>query len=355
MHNNYLEIVLDNKIYYQRTPNSKFTEFTLDGIKLNTYDQLPKEIKDIAEEMIASEENPNDYFEYRIIEDEVLITKITALSATHIKIPTTINGFPVTGLDNSIIPMGATIEQIQIPESVTFFNEACFSDAINLRFVNIPANITKIPDFCFHSCYNISGVDFSNITEIGEYAFKNCHSFINIDLSSVEKIGAHAFDSCSFLKKIKFSPNLKIINNGTFKCCSGLEKLKLPENLEKLEVSSFEDCFALCEINFPENLKTIGHFCFHRSGLTDIILPNKLNYIGEFAFGRTSLKSIEINSKIKIEDSALIDCKNIKEIILADKSFYPKSLDIIHLNKVKVLTDEGDYISFNTEKRGEER
>lgn len=59
---NYLEIMSGNKIYSQRTPTSKFVEFSLDGIKQNTYEELPNKIKEISLDMIDMEQKSTKVF-----------------------------------------------------------------------------------------------------------------------------------------------------------------------------------------------------------------------------------------------------------------------------------------------------
>lgn len=359
MHNDYLTIILEDKIYTQRTSTSKFTEFTLNGIKLNTYDELPKEIKQIADEMILSETSPETFFEYQKIDNEIVITKINNLNATHIKIPEYINGLPVTTLDTSIIPEGSKIKQIQLPETIENFADACFANAIQLRFVNIPHKIIKIPNHCFHNCYTISGIDFSNIKEIGKYAFTSCYGLKRIDLSSVEKINEHAFHNCPFLKNVILSENLKTLENGTFKSCLELNNIKLPNKIEILEDSVFEDCFQLKNISFPDSLRSIGNYCFCRCReINSFTAPRNLEDIGRYAFGLTDLETINLNFNIKnIYESTFSDCKNLKNIILTNMSSNViELLGIDYIDKIKIITNDGQYIDVrNYKERGVEK
>lgn len=89
-------------------------------------------------------------------------------------------------------------EKVQIPESidgksVSILGKRLFADHKELRFVDIPANITEIEMECFHGCWNLEKVNLSNgLKIIGMLAF-SCHVSKPLDIpASVEKIAGGA-------------------------------------------------------------------------------------------------------------------------------------------------------------------
>lgn len=324
----YLEIILNNKIYTQRTPNSKFIEFNLDGTKQNTYNELPNDIKAIADDMISCEENPELYFEYMEFDNKIVITSIYNVDIEHVKIPEFIDGLPVVDLDYSIIPPDSKIKQIQLPETLEFFSERTFMNAKILNYINMPSKIKVIPRDCFSRCENINGINLSNIEEIEENAFINCKSIKSIDLPNIEYIGMCAFEGCTSLKTAKLSDKLKDIEAATFKSCIGLEEIKLSNVLESLEGNVFENCFKLNKINLPDTLHHIGLYCFyHCENLKEISFPKNLQYIGKYAFSRSGLETIEFNSKIKkICEFVFYNCPNISKLKMSDAAYFPLSI-----------------------------
>ena len=67
MAKNYNVIILDNIVYKQRTPNSKFIKTNSRGEELERFDEIPTEIDKIVNLYEDIKENPDKYFEYEIL------------------------------------------------------------------------------------------------------------------------------------------------------------------------------------------------------------------------------------------------------------------------------------------------
>ena len=65
--------------------------------------------------------------------------------------------------------------------------------------LNLPKNLTAIPDHCFENCKSIELVYPQElVTVIGNYAFSGCDNLKRVRISSnVKKIGDYAFNECS--------------------------------------------------------------------------------------------------------------------------------------------------------------
>ena len=65
-------------------------------------------------------------------------------------------------------------------------------------FEDITYNVTKIDDYAFISCSNLTSVTIpNNVVSIGEQAFKGCNGLTSIDIpNSVTTIGSYAFAYC---------------------------------------------------------------------------------------------------------------------------------------------------------------
>ena len=116
-------------------------------------------------------------------------------------IPSSVNGIPVTSIEDLVFSYATSITSIIIPSSVTSIGTAAFTGWSNLQSINIPTQITRI--------------------ELN--AFKNCSSLQSIILPpSVTFIGAGAFEGCSNLQSINFPSGLITIDPRAFKNCSKL-------------------------------------------------------------------------------------------------------------------------------------
>ena len=186
------------------------------------------------------------------------------------------------------------ITKINIPSSVKIIENDAFNKCSNLKTVIINGDIETIEVGAFGSgengFYPINTIILNNgVTEIPECAFKNINS----------------------LKDIRFSQNLKTINNYAFGDCDSLSVIYLPDSLEYLEEGAFNNCNSLRSVNLPQNLKYIGNEAFcNNTSLKSIIIPASVKKIGDYAFARTPLNSLTIKNGVEeIGESAFAQTK----------------------------------------------
>jgi len=88
-----------------------------------------------------------------------------------------------------------------------------FSYCTSLTSFNIPANVKKINDFCFHSSGLKSIVIPEGVESIGYFAFNNCANLTSVTLpSTLETIGPGAFSDCNNLTEVIIPESLKKLN-----------------------------------------------------------------------------------------------------------------------------------------------
>lgn len=311
----YLEILLDDKIYSQRTPYSKITEFNLNGIKQKTYEELPKKIQDIIDENKYIEKNPDIFFDYEIKNKQVIIKNITRkITMPFFKIPETINGFPVITILSTVKTRTNLIDvkQIQLPETITVLQNRSFEELQNLEYINIPKNITEIPSKCFCDCHSLKYINLSNIQIIEEGAFGNCKSFKKIKLDNIKELQKNCFTRCVELEEVIINGQIKKIQRGAFETCINLSKLKLPESIIELEPYAFSDC-----------------------NLNSFIAPNNLEYIQEGAFYANNLNTVKLNEKLKEVKRYSFQNNAINKIYISPNTFVsPHAFDNGVLNKM---------------------
>ena len=93
--------------------------------------------------------------------------------------------------------------------------------------ITIEDGITKIGNYLFANCNNVSKVNIGNsVNQIGEYAFYDCDGLESIEIpDSVTEIKKSAFDQCDNLKSITLGSGLSSIAQYAFYTCPQLEKL----------------------------------------------------------------------------------------------------------------------------------
>ena len=160
------------------------------------------------------------------------------------------------------------LQNIVLPDSVTFIGQEAFARCTALRLVVLPASLEKLEDKVFKYCEKLEEVDFSLSTQL-------------------KRIGDETFDCCHKLQNIVLPDSVTFIGEGAFAGCTALRLVVLPASLEKLEDSVFSGCIKLEEVDFSlsTQLKRIGDETFARCGkLQNIVLPDSVTFIGHRAF-----------------------------------------------------------------------
>ncbi len=132
----------------------------------------------------------------------------------------------------------------------------------NLKYVNLPAMITKVGDRAFNECTLLAKVEYdgSSSPQIpaagGEYkildcGFYGCKALTSIDVSWATEIKAIAFDQCIKLESIK-ACSATIFGENVFRSCNSLKSLDLSAVGDfTLNVSTFtgnSSFFANCAL-----------------------------------------------------------------------------------------------------------
>ena len=174
--------------------------------------------------------------------------------------------------------------------------------------------ITKIPDYAFCDCKNLTGaiVIPNSVKEIGILAFGNCtglngtltlsnklgkiwdSAFYNSGFTgtlklpnSLTNIGKTAFMECKYFTSLELSNALSVIPGSAFKGCTGLSgSLVIPNSVTEIGEQAFQNCTGFNgTLTLSSKLKTIGEYAFNQSRFTGTLkLPNSLTDIGIAAF-----------------------------------------------------------------------
>ena len=209
----------------------------------------------------------------------------------------------------------------------------------------IPHTVTKIDDYAFLNCYNISEVEINRkntvTLEIGKYAF--CNSNIGNELLIPRFVTV--IDECAFAKTSirsltvegtsfkepittrQSNPPYKSlktdIKTGAFSDCKNLETVVFGNETIEIVSDTFKGChfksMTLGNINTIPNDAFIG--MTEMEGTFDI--PDSIKTIGERAFSECSnIKKIEISSNSNLETigiAAFYKCKNLESIVIPPK------------------------------------
>ena len=132
-------------------------------------------------------------------------------------IPSTINGYPVIGFQNSTTLAGCPVTSITIPSS---FQDALlsFTGCQYLNTINLPLSITTCPDLS--NCPNLKNISLPiSITNIPDYAFSGTGITSITIPPSVKSIGSYAFFGCANLNNVTIPNSVTTLGTNIFEAC----------------------------------------------------------------------------------------------------------------------------------------
>ncbi len=134
------------------------------------------------------------------------------------------------------------------------------SNCEQIKTVYIDPRITKIGDYTFENCINLSYIDFGySLNSIGRYAFSGCSSLKSIKLpNSVNSISEGAFYGCIGLSSVIISDNITSIEKNAFFGCSQIEKLTIGSSVTFIGENAFSECSSMTQVYFRGAPATLG-------------------------------------------------------------------------------------------------
>ena len=180
-------------------------------------------------------------------------------------------GFTEKGLKQKNIVIPARCESISDVrfcntkvEHVTFEDDddidlgSAFIGTETLISIELPANLTKVPNTCFQMCKSLK--------------------FISIP-AAVTTIESYAFSACKALENVTFEgEEIAVIPENCFEYCDALKSIDIPESVTTIEPYAFTDCKTLENVTLNTGLKTIGKLAFNNTALKELHLPEGIQF-----------------------------------------------------------------------------
>lgn len=245
-------------------------------------------------------------FEYRIENNEAVITRCGIFDKNTVEVPEQIGEYPVVGLD-----------------------ERSFSCITTIKKIVLPKTIRKIGDKAFYWCSALEELEIQSCESIG----RNCFSktkLKNIRIPhNTSYIDVSAFLDISTLRNITVDDNNEFFSteNGVLynkdksilRFCPQGKTNCITINTNCVSISSYAFYnSSVKQVNFNNKLEMIFTEAFRGCAMENMMLPPHLTYIGGGAFyGAENITDIFIPSSVtEIGKEAFKFCVNAETVYI---------------------------------------
>jgi hypothetical protein len=221
-------------------------------------------------------------------DNTIAITKLYGTNGA-VVMPNTINGLPITSVENFTFAGCDCLTNVCFPCSVTNIGSAAFFDCPNLSSITV--------DSANSTYSSVDGILFNKNQTSIILCPKGKDDIENYTIpSSVRKIEHHAFEGCRNLRAVTLPQGLTDIEQSAFGGCS-LICVIIPDSVTNIGWAAFQDC-PLTDVTLGTNVIEIGRTAFNCCPFATITIPASVTNIGEYAFyGCYRLTAITVDGK----------------------------------------------------------
>jgi len=265
---------------------------------------------------------------YELTDGEVSVGggtyKLPALTkdiATHVKIPSSINSYPVTKIGDFAFQCCYKLPSVEIPNGVKTIGRYAFSECYKMQPPTIPQSVTELQEDAFDRCFEFKTISLpSSITNIANGVFMSSGLTTIVIPDGVKTIGSQAFSFCNDLKIAYISSSVDTIGYGVFRQCYDLSSVVIADGVKHIGGDAFSYCESLTAIDLPPSIRSIGYGSFRDcTKLASISLPEGLEEIDAESFsGCTELTSITIPSTVTIlKNGIFYGCTKLSSVTIS--------------------------------------
>lgn len=216
-------------------------------------------------------------------------------------------------------------------------DKSLFKYVGNSKHVVIPDVVEEIAAFAFKDSTFIEKVEFnSQLKVIKESAFERCLNLQYLIFpNSLIRIEDKVFSRCFNVSYIEFNSEIEYLGKEAFSFCNKVKKVDLPAALTTIFATAFNNCSQLANISVDENNPRFAALngilydkecrllikCPEHINTNIIVLPQTVEELGEYSF----YKCLNINdiiipkSLIRVGKKAFKNCVNISKLTLQDQ------------------------------------
>jgi hypothetical protein len=256
-------------------------------------------------------------------------------------------GDEIEKIDQSCFYFGHSICSVTFgPDSkLRSIESLAFYDCLKLKSIDIPSSVTFLGNGCFSSCSRLRSVSFcsgSMLNCISDKAFPGCSLQKIIIPSTVKTIGRLCLSSCKKLETVSLAVDSELvrIEKEAFRFCSALRSLFLPSSVEFVGARCFEGCLGLSSLTFgsPSHLREFLDLPRALSGF--ISIPDSVEILGLFGIRIglwsslwTAVLHFGVDSRLREIRTAIVEERGDR----SDSSVVRRSLLVVSSRSLKVF------------------
>ena len=342
----------------------------------------------------------SDIFTYTVSSDGAIITNCNKSASGYITIPSTLDGYPVTGIEMYAFIGCNGITGITIPNSITSIEEDTFAFCGNLKSVILPDGLKCIKSCAFIGCSSLTEITIPNkVISIGRSAFEDCISLTDITIpDSVTSIGDCVFSDCNSLISAAIGSGTTSIGERVFDNCVSLKSITvdndndtycdvdgnlftkdmteliryaagktntqytIPDGVTSIGSRAFEGCVNLTDITIPDSVTSIEAYVFYlcdslksitvdkdNSAYCDIdgiLFTKDMTELIRYAAGKTNTQYSIPDGVTTIEEYAFSGCESLMEITIPDSAKFIRDYAFDNCNSLTNITVGENNVNF---------
>ena len=194
------------------------------------------------------------------------------------------------------------LEELSIPDSVTYFGEYAFAYNYYLKDLTIGRGVYSITKYAFMYDYELAELNLpANIIQIEMWAFAYAGvGRINFAPDGdLMQIGDYSFYMCD-IRELDIPGSLMSIGGAAFSWNTALSQVTFTDNanLQYIGGEAFGYAYSLKSITLPDGLLEVGDYAFRDSALAGTVcIPASVNHIGFGVFAEChDLENIEVDA-----------------------------------------------------------
>lgn len=211
--------------------------------------------------------------------------------------------------------------KLELPDLLKYLGKGAFNSCDKFSgTLNIPLEITNIPEAVFYDTGFSDVIIPNSVKSIGDRAFASMELTGNLSIpGSVETIGVRAFASSEISGSVVFGEGVQSIGENAFEKCNKSYKslsFTFPSTLKSIGAYAFWDTYFDGDIILPDGFETIGEYAFAGGSrpVAKIVIPGTVKSIPRYAFsgcGNSNARDhiVLIKEGVeKLEKDAMINC-----------------------------------------------